>query len=395
MKSRGETYDSILGLLNEAAFDDARWVEVHRLIGEVNRMSGSALTLYDAQGTDTAVFLNHVCLFGQRRKDWEYRYFADYWAADERVPRVALLEHGRLVSVGDLYTDAEKRTSPTWNEALVDTKAQNGLTMRLDGANGLGAVWELFDSTERGGWSSDQVRLIERLQPHVHQFAIMRHALVEAEAGGLSASGLLASPRIGVLHLDRRGRIMTANDRALETLRQRDGLMDLEGFLHARIPEENAELSRLLALALRPWGVQGSAGSMAISQPSSRPERLALHIAPAGDDYPHFRARRLGAVALLVDPTSRARLDPVQVAKALDLTRMESELAVALAAGQTVKDIARVIERTEETVRWHLKQLYRKQGISRQVDLVRRVLALEGFGSAPGDPSQQSAAARR
>ena len=96
-----------------------------------------------------------------------------------------------------------------------------------------------------------------------------------------------------------------------------------------------------------------------------------------------------------MDPPSRARLDPVQVATALDLTRMESELAVALAAGQTVKDIARMIERTEETVRWHLKQLYRKQGISRQVDLVRRVLSLEGFGAASRDPAQRSVAARR
>jgi len=386
MKSRGDPYDRIVALLNEAAFDEARWLEAIRLIGEVNRMSGSALTLYGTQGTDAEVFLNQICLLGQRRKDWEYRYFIDYWARDERVPRVAQLEHGRLVSTRDLYTDAEKRTSPTWNEALVDTRAQDGLSMRLEGLNGLGVVWEICDSTERGGWSSDQIRLIRRLRPHLHHFAIVRHALVEAEVGGMSATDFLASPRAGVIHVDRRGRIMRANDRALETLRQSDGLIDRDGFLQARMPEENDELSRLLGLALRPWGVQGSAGSMAVTQSLSRPRRLALHILPVGDDYPHFRSRRLGAVVLLVDPTSRARLDPVQVAKVLDLTRMESELAVALAAGQTVKDIAGVIGRTEETVRWHLKQLYRKQGISRQVDLVRRVLSLEGFGAAPPDP---------
>ena len=386
MTSREDPYDRIVASLNEATFDEARWAEVHRLIGEVNRMRGSALTLYDTQGADPTVYLNQVYLFGQRRKDWEHRYFREYWAGDERVPRVVELEHGRLVPIGDLYTEAEKRTSPTWNEALVDTKAQNGLSMRLDGPNGLGAVWELCDSTERGGWSSDQVRLIRRLQPHVHQSAILRHALVEAGVGGTSATGLLASTRVGIIHLDRRGRIMTANDAALEILRKRDGLMDWEGFLHARRPVEDARMSRLLGLALRPWGVRGSAGSMSITQASSLSERLALHIAPVGDDYPHFRTRRLGAVVLLVDPTSRARLDAGHVAKALDLTRTESELAVALAAGRTVKDIAQMIGRTEATVRWHLKQLYRKQGISRQVDLVRRVLSVEGFGAAPRDP---------
>ncbi|MYC89367.1 MAG: helix-turn-helix transcriptional regulator [Gemmatimonadales bacterium] len=386
MTSRGDPYDRIVALLNEATFDEARWAEVHRMIGDINRMRGSALTLYDAKGADPTVFLNEIYLFGQRRKDWEYRYFTDYWAGDERVPRIAQLEHGRPVPIGDLYTDAEKRTSRSWNEALVDTNAQNGLSMRLDGSNGLGAVWELCDSTERGGWSSDQIRLIRRLQPHIHQSAILRHALIEAGAAGMSATGLLASPRVGIIHLDRRGRIMTANDRALQTLRKGDGLMDWDGFLHARTPEEDAEMTRLLSLALRPWGVQGSAGSMAITQSSSRPERLALHISPVGDDYPHFRTRRLGAVVLLLDPTSRARIDAVHVAKALDLTRTESELAVALANGRTVKDLAQMIGRTEATVRWHLKQLYRKQGISRQVDLVRRVLSLESFGTTPRDP---------
>jgi len=383
MKSPGDPYDRIVALLNEVTFDEARWVEVNRLIGEVNRMSGSALTLYDTRGTDAAVFLVQFCLFGQRRKDWEYRYFNDYWTRDERVPRVARLEHGRLVPTGDLYTDAEKKTSPTYNEALADTNAQHGLCLRLDGPKGLGVVWELCDSTERGGWSSDQIRLIERLRPHLHQFAIMRHALVEAEVGGMSATDFLASPRVGVIHLDRNGRIMTTNDRALEILRLGDGLVDRDGFLHARMPEESAELSRLLARALPPWGVQGSAGSMGVTQSLSHPRRLALHFTPVGDDYPHFRTRRLGAIVLVVDPAGRARLDPVQVAAALDLTPMESQLAVALAVGQTVKDIAKTIGRGEETVRWHLKAVYRKQGISRQVDLVRRVLSLEGFGATP------------
>ena len=174
---------------------------------------------------------------------------------------------------------------------------------------------------------------------------------------------------------------MSANYRALSILREGDALIDRDGCLRTRMPDEHAELSRLLALALPPWGVQGSAGSMTVTAPSSSPPgRLALHFTPVGDDYPHFRTRRLGAMVLVVDPAGRSLVDPVHVAAALDLTSMESELAVALAAGRTVQDIARRIGRTEATVRWHVKQIYRKQGISRQVDLVRRVLSLEGFG---------------
>ena len=36
---------------------------------------------------------------------------------------------------------------------------------------------------------------------------------------------------------------------------------------------------------------------------------------------------------------------------------------------------------TEGAIYWHLKEIYRKQSISRQVDLVRLVLSLAEFGN--------------
>lgn len=195
---------------------------------------------------------------------------------------------------------------------------------------------------------------------------------------------LLASRRIGVIYLDRRCRIAATNDRALEILRRGDGLMDRAGFLCTPTQEENAELSRLLARALPLFGGRGSAGSMTVARSSSS-RRLALHITPVGDDYPHFRAYGFGAMVIIVDPARQSWIDPDGVALVLGLTLTESQLAVALAAGQTVGDIAAATGRAEETVRWHLKQIYGKLGISRQVDLVRQVLSLEGFGAVSRD----------
>ncbi|MXX67563.1 MAG: hypothetical protein F4Y74_01130 [Gemmatimonadales bacterium] len=382
-KSPDGSFDRILASLHATTLDEARWPETDRLIAEISGASSNGLGLFSGTSqADGTGYLIRISLHGQRRKDWERRYFEDYWPEDERIPRIARQAYGRMVPTGDLYADAEKKTSPAYNEILLETRMQQGLNMRLKGTKGLNAViWIVGDPVERGGWRSDQIRLIQRLQPHIRQFALVSHALSEADLTGTTMMELLATPRFGVIHLDRRGRIMRANDRALEILREGDALMDRDGFLRTRMPDEHAELSRLMALALPPWGVQGSAGSMTVTAPSSSPPgRLALHFTPVGDDYPHFRTRRLGAMVLVVDPAGRSLVDPVHVAAALDLTSMESELAVALAAGRTVQDIARRIGRTEATVRWHVKQIYRKQGISRQVDLVRRVLSLEGFG---------------
>ena len=54
-------------------------------------------------------------------------------------------------------------------------------------------------------------------------------------------------------------------------------------------------------------------------------------------------------------------------------------LAVRLAEGRRVREIAVATEVQENTVYYHLKQTYHKLGISRQVDLVRLVLSIAEF----------------
>ena len=73
------------------------------------------------------------------------------------------------------------------------------------------------------------------------------------------------------------------------------------------------------------------------------------------------------------------RRDPAVVARTLRLTPAESQVAVWLAEGKNVRDIARETELTKGAIYWHLKQIYQKLPISRQVDLVRLVLSIAEF----------------
>ena len=68
------------------------------------------------------------------------------------------------------------------------------------------------------------------------------------------------------------------------------------------------------------------------------------------------------------------------VARTLGLTPAESQVAVWLADGQSVRDIAPTTGLTENAIYWHLKQIYQRLPISRQVDLVRLVLSIAEFG---------------
>ena len=60
----------------------------------------------------------------------------------------------------------------------------------------------------------------------------------------------------------------------------------------------------------------------------------------------------------------------------LGLTTAESRVAVFLAEGRTVPDVAADSERAENSIRTHLKRIHRKLGVSRRADLVRLVLSV-------------------
>ena len=225
----------------------------------------------------------------------------------------------------------------------------------------------------------NQIQAIKRLAPHIRQFARIRHAMADAQALGASLAELLENGRAGFIQLDRRGRILEANDRARDILLKRDGLRDEEGVLAAEIQGEDAELQRLLAHALPLYGVQGAGGSMKITRRKAQAP-LVLEIHPVRKMGTDYRGWPVGALVLVVDPAARPRVDPAVAAEALGLTEMESRVAVLLAEGMTVRDVAAAMGRGESTIRSHVKHMFAKHGLSRQADLVRLVLAV---GSAP------------
>ena len=104
-----------------------------------------------------------------------------------------------------------------------------------------------------------------------------------------------------------------------------------------------------------------------------RIENLDARLADMESDLAVIRVRMLGA----------RRVEPRHVAECLDLTPAQSRVAVALAEGNTVRGIAEKTGRAENTVRFHLKEIYGRLGISSQAALVRLVLLLP-YGNASG-----------
>ena len=103
-----------------------------------------------------------------------------------------------------------------------------------------------------------------------------------------------------------------------------------------------------------------------------------LHVNPVGRQEADFHLWPVAALVLVVDPLSRTCIDPAVAAAVLGLTRMESRVAVLLAEGMSVREVAAATGRKESTIRSHVKQMFARHGLSRQAELVRLVLSLAG-----------------
>ena len=376
--SEHAAFERIMASLYDAMLDDTHWPDTSALIDEACGITGNALLVGEGPPDDIRALPVGLYYRGQRREDLEREYLEIYHPLDERVPRFRQLPDSLLVHVRDLYTAEELKTSPTYNEISLRSHYQDGLNVRLDGPGASHIAWGLGDPVASDGWGSSQIAMVRRLMPHIRQFIRVRQALVRAKASDTTVTALLDNPRIGIVHLDRRGRILEVNDRARGILRRGDRLSDNDGLLCACDPDDQLRLERLVADALPTSDAVALSGSTLLGRSAGLPP-LVVHINPVAVPQPDYGAQPVAALVLIVEPGRHHRIDPAVVARTLRLTPAESQVAVRLAEGKNVRDIARAMGLTEGAIYWHLKQIYQRLPISRQVDLVRWVLSITEF----------------
>lgn len=377
--SQGDDFDQVILALNEAAMDESCWPRAAVLIDNACGTKGSCLIFGQGKAQrDVFFWTKNFYLAGERRTDFEADYFDGYYQADERVPRIKTLPDGKLVHVSELYTDQERNSSPVYNEFLPRTYTQDSLITHLEGPGLSQIVWSIADPVESTGWRTDQVEMMQRLLPHLRHCVSLRQALADVEAVGWSLYELLDNKNCGIIQLDRHGRILEMNDSASALLSRRTGLAARGGFLTVRDTSDNSRLQEVLHEALPRLARPATSGSVTIARAPAG-SRLVLHVFPVEQSRTDFRTRRVAAIVMIVDPEANERIDPQLVGEAFGLTRTESVLAVSLASGLTIRDIAVSTGREESTIRWHMKKIFKKQGISRQAQLVQRVQTLKGI----------------
>lgn len=374
-----DAFERILASLHDAMLDDAEWPTTSALIDAACGTVGNTLLVGEGPPDDIRTHFFGLYSRGQRSEALEREWLEVYHPINESVPRFRQLPDSQLAYTPDLYTPQELKTSPAHNEGLRRIHGQQGVMVRLDGPAGYHIAWAHGDPVGAGGWAAPQLVLLKGLLPHIRQFVRVRQAVVSTGALGMSVTDLLDNTRVGVIQLDQWGRIVEANDRARHILRHREGLSDQSGELRAYTPAAQAQLAELVAGALPSSGTGVVSGSMVLQRAAGMLP-FVVHVKPVPISQMDFGIRRVAALVLIVEPGKRSWIDPGMVAKTLGLTLAEGQIAVWLAEGRSVREIATATGRTVATIRYHLHQIAQKRGVSRQADLVRLVLSLAEWG---------------
>ena len=382
--NRRDLFDRVVAALNDAALNDGLWPSTSRLIDEAVGIKGNALLVTEGPEHDARVLFAAAHYRGQRREDLELDYLENYHLWDERIPRLRRLPNNKVTHVTGLYSERELKTSRSYNEFSPRSGGRNSLNVRLRGPNGSHITWVILDPV-RADWQDAQVGMIERLLPHVRSFVHIRQSLSFASALGSTFGELLEQTSLGVIYLNRRGRVAHTNDRARQLLLRQNGLWAEDGFLHAWLPADDVHLKRLVVAALPTRSGQTSGGSLLVRHPSIVPG-LTLHVLPVTVRQQESGALDLGALVLIDLPERPPGINAGLVGSALGLTPAESRVAVQLAEGMTVPDIAFETRRAESSIRSHLKRIHHKLGISRRADLVRLVLAAPRHAASEHGP---------
>jgi len=374
---------SLIGQIYEAALDASRWPAV--LSSLTQTFNGNTACLFQQNfSTGAARPLGFTDLTVNSFND----YAAYYWRKD-----IWSLHPGRH-AVGEAYlshghvSDADLVRSEFYHDFMRPNRLFYALGS-LPLVEGRRLYMLGVHRPKKGGrrFSEAQRQDLQLLIPHIQRALQIHHRLEEAAVQRESLQEATDHLTRGIFTVDASGRLLWCNRIGESIYGEDDGLTIQRGALTAACPSETQRLQRLLAGALHSGNGNGTASStgsgqaasdaLLISRPSGRQPYIVL-VSPLGAAQRLPDDRGPAVVVFVSDPERAPALPAARLSRLYGLTPAEAQLMLHLAGGQELKHIAAASQRTMNTMRTQLKQVFHKTGTRRQSQLVRLVLQAEG-----------------
>jgi len=372
----------IIGEIYEAAGDPSRWASVLMSISDALGGAGASLILHDLQAITGGIAAS-VRVDPQALREYSEHYVKfDPWL--QRAQRTGRIRPG-LALIGTQLVPHDEFVKTRYCREFAD---RYGIVRFLGGAVLVeGSVSSSLSLTRRDpDFSERELEFVRELMPHLARALRWHCRVTDLERAKQAAADALERLPIGVILLDRAGRVLLANRSARAIFALQDGLSLQEHGIIAARRDESVTLRKLItsALMVRKTGNRGrGGGAMTLSRPSlNRP--FELLVTPLGRSVVQIGDDDRASVAVFVSDPNGCGVTDLRVLQELyGLTPTEARIASGLAGGLTIRDIAEANTMTTNTARWHAKNVFAKTETSGQSALVRRLVMGPASVSSP------------
>ncbi|WP_156681116.1 helix-turn-helix transcriptional regulator [Sphingomonas profundi] len=231
----------------------------------------------------------------------------------------------------------------------------------------ISAVFEAMDAAERG--AAEQVYLRRR------PFAVGYFRLWQLDRARMRRMVALEAALnrfdLGIILLDRDGRIAFANSAAETVLLDADGLRRHRGGIAATGLQDAIKLR---AAVEHIAGADGAATRAPLLM-LARAQRPSLVVSVMPLDEPPAEASDVTAILYILDPALDTEQLLQPICRLYHLTPVETKLSCLLTGGATLAEAAVSMKIKEHTAKSCLKQVFAKTRTNRQADLIRTLMS--------------------
>jgi DNA-binding CsgD family transcriptional regulator len=381
--------NDLIAQIYDASVDPTLWEAPLLGISDLLGGSSTALGIVDPAGQSDIVAI--------RCAPEAVQSFATYYA--ERNPMV---QHLPNADIGKPFTDRSLMSRAQWqrtefyNDWGRTADNHTCLLMPVLRSGGRQGWFAVGRSDRAGDFEPRHMDLAQLLAPHLRRALEIGKKLDTARTFGAPlleqltvapAGGFLAVRSVAALCLDNKGRVVWANARAEALLEARDGISRARNNTLAAV---SGTATAALQKLVRQAGT-GLGGMQRLDRLSGRPSLVAIAVPMRGPAAEHTAlpppATKSTTTLFLVDANSnRALAGEAARREALrelyGLTLMEAKVALRLAGGVGIPDVARSLSVAPSTVRTHTKSLYQKMGLHSQAELISLVGQITLFSDA-------------
>jgi len=228
-------------------------------------------------------------------------------------------------------------------------------------------------SRTRGPYDVNELNLVRPILPHLRRAVQVNERLSALARTRARLADGLDSLQHGVIVVNRRGHVVFANQAARAIVALQDGLTIAADGLIPSSSKDRRRLRALLDDSVRTGAGEafGAGGAMTVARPSMK-RPFVLLVAPL--TLPLEEGLSGMSTIFISDPESQIESIDELARRLYGLTTTEARVASAFAASGSLDQTAERLQLSRETVRWHVRHIYRKTGTNRQAALLKVLL---------------------